>query len=399
MTRGTTTPAVLGVLFAGAFMMGTADELVYAMLDLISSGLAISVPSAGALVTANALGLMIGGPLATLLTARLDRRAVLLAAVAVFVVLNLAPVLTDSYPAFLVSRALVGTVQGVFIAAAITIATSLVPPERTGRAMALVISGFATASAVGLPLFTLLGRTLGWRVSFGAVAAIGLAVLLASLTVLPRVPTEASSHAVGDQLRHALAPRVLAVLALCCLVFAAVQSVWTYLVPYLGEVTGVSGAGVTLFLLLYGVAALVGSTAGGRFADADAGRTLIVGTVGLGATLLGMYLFGGSPVAMAVAVVCVGLCMAMTPAMQLRVETLAGPGAPVASSLPVSAVYAGIAVGSAAGGTAIDLAGLPAAVLTGAAVAAVAAAIAVASTGLRPAPVPTNAPERESIPA
>ena len=216
-------------------------------------------------------------------------------------------------------------------------------------------------------------------------------VLLASVAVLPVGADQAESRAVGHQLRHALAPPVLAVLALCCLVFAAVQSAWTYLVPYLGEVTGVTGAAVTVFLLLYGVASLVGSVAGGRFADANAGRTLVVGTIGLGASLLGMYLFGGSPVVMAVTVLCVGLCMGMTPAMQLRVETLAGPGAPLASSLPVSAVYAGIAGGSLAGGTAIDLAGLPAAVLTGAVVAMVAAAVAVACRRLRPA-----APRRAS---
>lgn len=389
MTTHTRTPtgttAVLSVLFAGAFMMGTSDELVFGMLDLISAGLAISVPSAGALVTANALGLMIGGPLLTLLTTRLDRRAVVLAATAAFVALNLTPVLTESYAVFLGSRVLVGAVQGVFIAAAITTATSLVPPERTGRAMAVVISGFATASAFGLPLFTLLGQTMGWRTSFGAVVVTGLVVLLAQVAVLPSVPTVVESRAVGQQLRHALAPRVLAVLALCCLLFSAVQSAWTYLVPYLGEVTGVTGVAVTAFLLLYGVASLIGSAAGGRFADANAGRTLVVGTLALGMALLGMYLFGGSPVAMAVTVLCVGLCMGTAPALQHRVETLAGPGAPLASSLPVSAVYAGIAIGSAAGGKAIELAGLPAAVLTGAAIAMVAVGVAVASGRLQPA--------------
>ena len=387
------TTAALGVLFAGAFLMGTSDELVFGMLDLIAVGLAVSVPAAGALVTANALGLMIGGPLLTLLTARFDRRAVLLAATAVFVLLNLVPVLIDEYSLFLGSRVLVGALQGLFIAAAITTATSMVPPERTGRAMAVVISGFAAASALGLPLFTLLGQTLGWRTSFGAVVLTGLGVLLASAAVIPSVPTMRESRAVGHQLRHALAPPVLAVLALCCLVFTAVQSTWTYLVPYLGEVTGVTGAAVTAFLLIYGVASLIGTVAGGRFADANAQRTLVIGTIGLGASLMGMYLFGGSPIVMVVTVLCVGLCLGMAPAMQHRVETLAGPGAPMAASLPVSAVYAGIAGGSLAGGVAIDLYGLPAAVLTGAVIAMAAAAVAVACRSLRPAAPRTSEQE------
>jgi MFS transporter, DHA1 family, inner membrane transport protein len=239
-------------------------------------------------------------------------------------------------------------------------------------------------------MFTLLGRMLGWRTSFGAVVVTGLVVLLAAIAVLPSVPTRRESRPMGHQIRRALAPPVLAVLALCWLVFTGVQSAWTYLVPYLGEVTGVTGATVAAFLLLYGVASLIGSAAGGRFADANAGRTLVVGTMGLSASLIGMYLFGGSPVVMGVTVLCVGLCMGMAPAMQHRVEALAGHGAPLASSLPVSAIYAGIAGGSLAGGAAINLAGLPAAVLTGAVIAMAAAGVAVATSRLQPAAAPTS---------
>ena len=384
------TSVVLALLFAGAFVMGCSEELVFGMLDLIATGLEVSVPAAGQLVTANALGLMVGGPLLTLLTTRVDRRVVLLVVTAAFVLLNLAPVLVDSYWLILVSRALVGAAQGLFIAAAITMATRLAPPERAGRAMAVVISGFATASAFGLPLFTLLGRALGWRSSFGAVVVTGLVVLLAAVVVLPSVPTAQERQSVGGQLRHALAPPVLAVLALCVLVFAGVQAAWTYLVPFLGEVTGITGAAVTAFLLLYGVTALIGSTVGGRLADADAARTLVVGTIVLSASLFGLYVFGESPVVVALMVLGVGLCMGMAPAMQHRVESLAGPGASLASSLPASAVYAGIAGGSLVGGAAIDLAGLPAAVLSGAGITAVAVAVAVASGRLRPAPDPTQ---------
>ena len=101
--------------------------------------------------------------------------------------------------------------QGLFIAAAIMTATSIVPPERTGRAMAVVISGFATSSALGLPLGTLLGQAVGWRGSFAAVVAVGVVVLVVAVVVLPSVPTSHGSRAVG-QARYAFAPRVLAVL-------------------------------------------------------------------------------------------------------------------------------------------------------------------------------------------
>ena len=376
------TRAVLAVLFVAAFTMGSAEMLVVGMLDLISADLAVSVPAAGALVTANALGLAIGGPLLTLATTRLDRRTVVLAAATAFVLLNLVPVLVAGYPLFVGARVAVGAAQGLFIAAAITTATAVVPPERSGRAMAVVISGFATASALGLPLGTLLGQALGWRASFLAVVLVGSAVTTAAVAVVPSVPTSGDTGATG-QARHAFAPRVLALLALCLLVFAGIQSALTYLVPYLHVAAGVSGAGVGVFLLGYGVATSIGSAAGGRFADADAARTLVVGSLGVTGSLLLLYLGGTSAVVAGLAVLGMGLFgMGMAPSMQHRVVGLAGSGAALASSLPASAVNAGIASGSLAGGLAIDRAGVPAAIGAGVVIALLAAVVAAATARL-----------------
>ncbi|WP_350347687.1 MFS transporter [Agromyces sp. G08B096] len=377
--------AVLTVLFSGAFVMGCAEMLVVGLIDLIASDLHVSVPEAGALVTANALGLAVGGPLLTLLTTRIDRRRVLLAAIVVFVAGNLVAVLGAGYAAFLVARVAIGAVQGLFIAAAMVTALTVSPPERAGRAMAIVITGFASASALGLPLGTLLGQAVGWRGSFAAVVGAALVVLVAAVAVLPSVPTPRDSGAAG-QARFAFAPRVLAILGLAALVFVAVQSAITYLVPFLAEVTGVTGPPVGLFLAAYGIATTAGSFVGGRFADADASRALVVATAGLTCSLLAMVLLGGSPVAVAIAVVGIGFFgMATGPSLQHRVVALAGAGAPLASSLPASAVNAGIAGGAFAGGVAIDAAGLPAAALTGVVVAAASIGAAWATGLLKPA--------------
>ena len=386
------TRVVLIELFAGAFVMGCAEMLVVGMLDLITVDLAVSVPAAGALVTANALGLAIGGPLLTFLTTRLDRRPVLITAIAVFVLINLLPALAADYPIFLLARVVVGAVQGLFIAAAIVTATSIVKPERSGRAMAIVISGFATSSALGLPLGTLLGQAVGWRGSFGVVVAIGVVVLVVAVAVLPPVPTSRESRVVG-QATYAFAPRVLAVLGVGLLMFAGIQSALTYLVPFLQQVTGISGPGVSAFLLTYGVATAVGSFTGGRFADSDAACALIVGTIGVTGSLVAMWFLGANPVLMALSVLCVGLCgMGIAPSIQHRVVSLAGPGAPLASSLPASAVNVGIAAGSFAGGLAIDRGGLSAAVLTGALIAGVAVVAAGATRVLRPMSAPAAEP-------
>ena len=270
---------MLAVLFAGAFVMGCAEMLVVGLIDLIAADLQVSVPAAGALVTANALGLAIGGPLLTFLTTRFDRRRVLLATMVVFVLANLLPAFGADYSIFLAARVVIGAAQGLFIAAAMVTATSIVPPERAGRAMAVVITGFASASALGLPLGTLLGQAVGWRGSFTAVVAVALVILIIAARVLPSVPTPRESGAVG-QARFAFAPRVLAVLGLAALIFVAIQSAVTYLVPFLAEVTDVSGPAVGAYLLAYGVATTVGSFVGGRFADANATRALIVGATG-----------------------------------------------------------------------------------------------------------------------
>jgi DHA1 family inner membrane transport protein len=219
-----------------------------------------------------------------------------------------------------------------------------------------------------------------------AVVLVGAFVLVATVLVLPSLPTSRESRAVG-QARAAFAPRVLAILGVGFLVFAAIQSALTYLVPFLGTVTGVTGAAVSPYLLAYGVATAIGSYAGGRFADTNAPRALVVGSIGVTVSLATMWLLGGNAVVAAVTVVGTGLfAMGMAPSIQHRVVTLAGAGAPLASSLPASAVNAGIAVGSFAGGLAIDASGVPAAVLTGATVGVLAVVAAWATGHITPAP-------------
>ena len=381
----TRTTVVLTTLFVGAFVMGCAEMLVVGLIELIAVDLSVSVPAAGALVTANALGLAVGGPLLTLVTTRFDRRHVLLASTAVFVAANLLPALMAGYPVFLVARVVIGAVQGLFIAAAMATATSIVPAERAGRAMATVISGFATASAVGLPLGTLLGQAVGWRGAFTAVVAIAGIVLVVAFLVLPSVPTAPGSRALG-QARSAFAPRVLAVLGFCALVFVAIQSALTYLVPFLGDVSGIDGPLVSVYLLAYGVATTVGSPSADDSptpTPAEPSHRLDGGD----RSLLVMFLFGANPIVAGIGVLGIGLFgMGMAPSMQHRVAGLAGPGAALAAALPASAVNAGIAIGSLAGGAALSIGGVSAAVLTGAVVAA-AAILAAWATSFLTSPV------------
>ena len=382
---------VLATLFSGMFVLGMAELMVVGVLSLIAADLRVSIPAAGALVTANALGIAIGGPILTALTIKLNRRLILIGALMLFILGNLVPVLSADYGLFVAARAVAGALQGLFIAAGFAAGISVVPPERMGRAISVVVSGVAVSAALGVPLGTLVGQALGWRGSFVAVVVLGLLALVATLVLVPSVPS--TGGGAGSQARYAFAPRVLAVLVLNFLVFAALFAALTYIVPFLESVTGVSGALISMFLLVYGVATVVGSFGGGRFADRNAAHTLIVGTVGLALALLALYLVGAIAFLVALALLGLGVfAMGMAASLQYRVISLAGPGGALAQSLPASAINVGIAFGSSAGGVAISTFTASAAVATGVVIALVAIVIAWATSFMKP-PVVENPEE------
>ena len=396
--RGRTNLA-LATLFLGTFVLGSAELLAVGVLNLIAADLDISIPEAGSLVTVNALGLAIGGPILTALTMKLNKRAILIGALVGFIVANLVLVLTTDFGLSVAARTLAGALQGLFIAVGFVVGTAIVPPERAGRAISVVISGVAVSAALGVPLGTLIGQALGWRGSFAAIVGLAVIALAAAMTFVPSVPS--SGRGAGGQAKHAFAPPVLAVLVLSFLVFAGLFAALTYIVPFLEAVTGISGALISAFLLAYGVATAVGAFAGGRFADQNAARTLVVATVGVAASLLALFVVGAVAPLVAVALMALGLFGFGTgPSLQYRVVSLAGPGGPLASSLPASAINLGIAVGSAVGGLAIARYGAAAGVISGLVIAAIAIAVAWATRLLeRPSAVGAVEPTAEQAAA
>jgi DHA1 family inner membrane transport protein len=322
----------------------------------------------------------------------------LIAAIAVFALAYLVPVLLPSYGLFVAARVIAGAVQGLFIATAFMTGTALVPPQRAGRAISSIISGVAVSAAFGVPLGTLAGQALGWRSSFTAIIVLAVVAMVATVALVPSV--SGVGGGVGGQARHAFAPRVLAVLALNLLVFASLYSALTYIVPFLERVTGISGALISLFLLAYGVATAVGSAGGGRFADKNAARTLVVATTGTAVVLLALYAAGPIPVLVALVMAALGLFgFGMVPSLQLRVVNLAGPGGQLASSLPASAANVGIALGPLAGGLAFGNFGASAPVLSGLIIAVIGIAAAGATSSLRPPALRPPAAEEVPEPA
>jgi DHA1 family inner membrane transport protein len=225
---------------------------------------------------------------------------------------------------------------------------------------------------------------LGWRGAFVTFVVLGTLCLIATLAFIPTVP-HTGAGGLSAQIRHALAPRVLAVLGLAFLLFAGQYATLTYITPFLARVTGISGSLISVFLLAYGAATAVGVFGGGRFADTAAARTLIGATAVLVVALGGLYLAGSVPVLVAAALIGWGMVgMGLVPSLQYRIVSLAGSGRDLAATLPASVINAGIAVGALAGGWTVARYPASGVVLVGMAICLVALPVAWATRHLTP---------------
>ncbi|WP_101789712.1 MFS transporter [Nonomuraea indica] len=352
-------------LFLATFVLGSTELVIVGVLDLIADDAGVTVGTAGTLVTAYALGLAVGGPLLTAVTIRVGRRTLLWVSMLAFLLATLAMVTTITFELLLVARVVAGALHGAFVGAAFAAVGSIMPVERMGRGIAIVLGGIAVSTAMGVPIGTLVGRTLGWRGSFAVIVGVGVVVLAGLLLAIPAVTT-GEAPGLRAQARSAFAPRVLVMLAVGVLLLGGQFTVFTYITPFLLEVTRVSDAQVSGFLLAYGVATAIGTFAGGWAADRDASRTLLAANVVLVLAMGLLYLTGTVPALVAVALPVWGLVgFGLVPALQYRVATLAGPARDLAATLPASAVNAGIAGGALLGGWSLTSSGLPAVVLTG----------------------------------
>ncbi|HTW06475.1 MAG TPA: MFS transporter [Acidimicrobiales bacterium] len=340
----------LGALALGAFAIGTAELVVIGILDLVAKGQHVSVSTAGQLVTAYALGIAIGAPLLTALTARMGRRTVLCLALGVFAAGNIVAAGATSFHLLLVARVVTGSIHGLFIGVASVIAASLVPSDKRGSAISMVFGGIAVSTVVGVPLGTLVGQAVGWRFAFVIVVALAGAALVASMLFVPAVPASGPSR-LRSQAGAAFAPRVLAVLGLGLVLMGAQFTAFTYLTPFLQHVTGISGGAVSGFLLVFGLFAAAGAVAGGKAADRSASAAMLVANLAVVVALGFLYLVRPTPALVVLGLAAWGLAtFAIIPCFQLRVITLAGNGADLAATLGASAVNGGIAIGSLLGG-------------------------------------------------
>ena len=253
------------------FRTGTAEYLVAGVLPQLAEDVSVSIATVGQTVTAYALGVAIGGPIVTALTARLPRKGLALGLGVVFIV---GTVLTVSAPGIawvVVGRVVSACSQATLFAIGLTTAVTTMGPARQGQAIAIVSSGLSVATVLGVPLGALLGGITSWRIPFVVVAATATHGVLLLADALPR--TAAPTTGVGDEIRTLLRRPVLLALATTAIGFAGVSVVFTYLVPLLTDVTGIAATTVPALLLACGVGGFAGNLIAGRLADLSLGRT------------------------------------------------------------------------------------------------------------------------------
>ncbi|MET0224878.1 MAG: MFS transporter [Dokdonella sp.] len=336
----------LFALAVAAFAIGTTEFVIMGLLPQIASDLDVTIPSAGLLVTGYALGVVIGGPLLALATARLPRKLVLLVLMGVFVLGNVLCALAPSYAWLMSARVIAALAHGSFFGAAAVVASSLAPPQQRARAVALMFTGLTIANIVGVPLGTLLGQHLGWRATFWAVSLLGGSAIVAIARLVPTL-RDHEPPKFAQELRVLRNPQVLLALAMTVFGFGGVFTVFTYIVPILTDEAHLGAGTISAVLMLFGLGATLGLLAGGRLADWRLMPAIIVSL----AALAGFFLLFAAtlhiPACAVAGVFLIGLIgFASGPGLQTRSVQSAADAPLLASTLNQSAFNLGNAGGA-----------------------------------------------------
>ncbi len=390
--RRTRLPAVVLVLAAGTFLMGTSEFVVAGLLPGIARDLHVDVAEAGLAITAFALGMVVGTPLMVLLTLRLPRRTTLAVALAVFAAGHVVAALADGLPLLLAARFLTAVATGAFWAVASLVAADAAGPAAGSRALGAVQAGGMLANVLGVPIGALAGQVLGWRGPFEALAVLAVVAIPVVLRAVRQGERTGKPPTIRGELAALRSGRLALVLLTCACTTGGVLSVFSYIAPLLTGRTGLPEPAIPLALVLFGVAALTGTLVGGRLGDVRPGTTMLGAA---GATLLVVAALGPlstSPAATLVLFAALGLTgLSANPVLGYLAIRSGGSAPTLASAMIPSAFNAGTAAGtaitSAALGSALgDLA--PVVVGTVGAAAVVVAVTALLLTGRprRPSP-------------
>lgn len=387
-------PIAVLALALCAFAIGLTEFVVAGLLPNIATDLHISIPTAGLLVSGYALGVVVGAPVLTALTARSERRRVLTGLMALFLIGSVVSTLAPGYGVLMAGRIAAALAHGAFMGVAVVVAADLVPESKRGRAISLVVTGAALATVLGVPLGTLVGQQLGWRFAF-ALVTVCAAAGLAGITVwVPRMERAGAAN-LRAELTTLRQPQVAVVLLTTVLGFGGVMTAYTYIAEMVTRVTGFGAGAVIWITMLFGLGTFAGNLIGGRVTDRRPDLAVVESLAVLAAVLVLFTLTIHDKAATCVTVFLFGAAAfgTLTP-LQTRIMAKAGAAPTLASAANVAAFNLANTLGPILGGVLIG-AGVayPLLNLAGALVTAVGLGVAVLTIRSDRAAVPETAPD------
>jgi len=371
------------ILAIVSFLVGTSENIIAGILDKVAADTGISVAAAGQLITVFSLAFAFGTPILMALTGRVGRKQLLIYSLSIFVIGNAIAAIIPGFGFLITSRIISALSTGVFVVTSLTVASKLAPAERQGSAIATLVMGFSTSLIIGVPLGRVIASSYDWKLIFGGIGILGILAIFLIIYVIPSTTGE-EPVPLRKQLALLRQPRIAIALSITFFWILGYSIVYTYISPFLLQITGMNEQGVSIGLFAFGIASLIGSKFGGFSTDKwGVARTLISGMLVHAVVLLSLSISAHS------AVIVFPLLMLWAfsawssgPTQQYYLISLAPEASGIMLSLNTSILQLAMAAGAGIGGFAIEQISLASISWIGAAGVAVAGGTAAVSLGL-----------------
>ncbi|RSS41701.1 MFS transporter [Streptomyces sp. WAC07061] len=348
-------PVAVYVLGLSVFALGTSEFMLSGLLPPIAEDMGVTIPQAGLLISAFAIGMVVGAPLLAVATLRLPRRTTLISLISLFGLGQVAGALAPSYAFLFASRVVSALACAGFWAVGAAVAIAMVDKDQRARAMAVMIGGLSIANVLGVPAGAFLGEQFGWRSAFWSVGAASAVALAGILALIPKIPLPDEKLRLGRELRIYRDRQVWLSIGVTALAAGGVFCAFSYLSPLLTDVAGLDSKWVPWILGLFGVGALIGTTVGGRIADAHLFGVMLWGITASTVFLGALTVLASSAAAAIVLAFLLGVSAFFTaPALNARMFNVAGAAPTLAGATTTAAFNLGNTGGPWLGGTVID---------------------------------------------
>ncbi|CDG20051.1 Inner membrane transport protein ydhP [Xenorhabdus poinarii G6] len=347
-------PLAVYALAIGAFAICTTEFVIVGLLLNISNDLSISISSSGMLVTAYAMGVVIGAPILTPLMVKLKRKRALIVLMILYIVGNAACALATSYQFLMLARVVAALAQASFFGLGAVVATQLVPENKQASAVAAMFLGATLANVFGAPIGSIIGQYFDWRSAFIACSVIGFIAAVAIVAIVPNVKSEAPKN-IAQEFTILLQPRAIKALLMTVLGFGGIFTALTYLGPFLTEATGFPATAVSWLLFIFGVGMVIGNPLGGRMTDHSVRLALLVSLAAVIVVLLSLSFFASSKILTVILIFVFGAIMfSSIPPLQVQAMQATSEAAVMGSSFNIAAFNLGNAGGAWLGAYVLD---------------------------------------------